>query len=290
MNPIVRTPWPDEISRLKYFLSNLTNTGTTLYPIVLACDHSQRILGVAALTINSSTKENNCIELLVHIRPKYTQNGQGQRLIDAAVHKAASLGYAKISTFPLLDAACIPLLKEYGFETVRTEELWQVSLSKMKARLDRLSSRVKMPKEWNIRTPEESDLPRLIELCQGYQFLEAGRIRFDRPGDNPGTFFDRALCSVIEKEGVIFAALLIKGGPGLNGHIDIRLVEPSMMPFSGLANFHLFKHSMALGLVQGYQKTSFTINRERDRETLNLAKRSGARRLQRKILLQYQII
>lgn len=281
----VRPPWPDEISRLKAFLAGSLQGAKAVHLLVLVAADPERIVGAAAVRETTEGVKDGSAEIALKARPRQLENGGARMLMDAVLDKALTLGYKKLVAAPATGAPHIPLLRKYGFERVKTEELWQVELNKMKIRLDRLVDRVRLPQEWSVRTPNPADLPQLVELSATYGFLQADRIQFDGPGDAPGTHFDAAGCTVIENEGHIIAALLAKGGIGGNGHIDARMVHPSAMQMSGALNLHLLHHSIKAGLSMGFSTVTLTVNTSRDRETRNLARRTGGKCIQSKDLL-----
>lgn len=282
---IVRPPWPNEMSRIKQFLSGSLGGAEAVHLLVLVVPDPERIVGAAAIKVKAYEEEGRSAEIALGARPRSLQNGDARVLMEAVMGKVAPLACSTVYSSPYTGAPHIPLLREYGFELIKTEELWELEIRKLIARLDRLKERVRLPQDWIVRVPTSSDLPQLVKLSAIYEFRQAARVQFDGPKDLPGTHYDSKLCTVIEQRGSIIAALLIKGGTTCNLHVDVRLVRPEARHKSGMLNLHLLNHSKKAALTEGYSTATLTVNTPRDGETRNLALRTGGRCIQSKDLL-----
>jgi len=282
----VRAPWPDEMSRMKQFLAGSLKGAESVHLLVLLAAAPERIVGAAAVKTILGADGTRSAEITLKVRPQQLEGEGGCLLMDAVMEKLETLDCAGVISTPMTVAPHLSLLGKYGFERTKTEELWRLELHKVKQRLDRVAARVRLPQAWVVRAPKESDLPQLIELCESYGFLEASQIKFDDPGDMPGTHFATSLCTVVENKGSIIAALLVKGGTGSNCHVDVRLVRDSEKEMSGALNFHMLHNSTRNCLAEGYSTNTLTVNSTRDGETRNLARRSGGKCIQSKDLFR----
>ena len=285
----IRRNYPDEIKRIAAFLPAATRRFSRYEFILLTCGSPERIVGVAGLSFEESTLEDTPAVLLsFKILPRHASGGREQELMDAVL-KLSEENDLKLLNLELpIDSSKSDFFKYNGFKYVKTEQLWKLELATVMHRLERLSSRLKIPEDWELRAPEASDLPELRKMALAYNFRREEQVFFNTEKMFPSVGYSREHCSVVEKNGTLIAALLVKGGPSTRGHVDMRMVAPEFMGQSRLLNLLLLERTVRLSLESGYLDTSLTINLERDIETLNLCKRmAGKLKSEKALWLRY---
>lgn len=285
----IRRNYPDEIKRIAAFLPAATRRFSRYEFILLTCGVPERIVGVAGLSFEKTTPENiPAVLLSFKILPRHASGGREQKLMDAVLQLAKDNEVKLLNLELPSDFSKSDFFKHNGFKYVKTEQLWVLELATVMQRLERLSSRLKMPEDWQLRAPEERDLVGLREMAVIYNFRRAEEVFFNTEKMFPSFGYSREHCSVVEKNGTLIAALLVKGGPSTRGHVDMRMVAPEFMGQSSLLNLLLLERTVRLSLESGYLDTGLTINIERDTETLNLCKRmAGKLQSEKALWLRY---
>jgi len=244
---------------------------------------SERILGAAALIlIHPAADESKAAKagLQLKVRPIALQDGSARSLLLQAIATAKSLNCEQVSVELPTGDVHADLLKAEGFEAVKTEELWQLEVRTVNQRLSRLKARLKLPDDWQIRPPTSEDLEAIRAMASHYQFRQPEAIQFAKNQSQQGVYFDQHLSTVVESKGKLMGTMLVKGSHGLNGHVDLRMVDPGFRTHSMQLNFLLLARSIEAGLNAGYQTTTLTVNTTRDKETRNFAQRGSGRLLQ----------
>jgi N-acetylglutamate synthase-like GNAT family acetyltransferase len=281
----IRRSYPDESKRIAKFLPLTNRQFTKSISSVLTCGQPERIVGVAALNFEQSLDEEHpAILLRFKILPRHAGEGRMQALMDAVLKIADDSNQNLINLEIHPSSPQLDFYKNNGFVFTKTEQLWNLQLSIVMQRLDRLSSRMQIPDNWVLRSPEENDLPHLKDLVTAYEFREAKDIFFNTPKMLPAMGYSRPHCSVVEVEGIIIAVLLVKGGAQTRGYVDIRLVAPEFRYESRRLNWILLHRTVRLSLESGYIDTLLTVNLQRDTETLNLCKRMDGQLVSEKAL------
>jgi len=274
----IRRNYPDEIKRIAAFLPAATRRFSRYEFILLTCGVPERIVGVAGLSFEKTTPENiPAVLLSFKILPRHASGGREQKLMDAVLQLAKDNEVKLLNLELPSDFSKSDFFKHNGFKYVKTEQLWTLDLATVMQRLERLSSRLKMPEDWQLRAPKERDLVGLREMAVTYNFRRADEVFFNTEKMFANVGYSREHCSVVEKNGVLIAALLVKGGPSTQGYVDMRMVAPEYIKHSSLLNLVLLERTVRLSLESGYLDTGLTINLERDTETLNLCKRMAGK-------------
>lgn len=279
--PCIRAPWPDEIPRLRSFLRGaFSEMPAEALPFVAVEGPFERIVVAAAL---AGATARSMASFVLRSRPRALREGKAGALLETLLDHARTAGCSGLLTVLPSGASTTPLLEARGFLCRKTEELWSLDLARLQERLAKLSQRLRPPQDWVIRPPEQGDDKRIAALVADFGFRQAGAVQFNDTS-SPGKGYTRRLSSVVEQEGQLLAVLLANGSRGLVGHVDVRAVEPAAAPHSGLLNYLLLQRSVQAARDEGYQTTTLTVNVERDLETRNLARRTGAILLQSKQL------
>ncbi|MEM0965463.1 MAG: hypothetical protein AAGJ81_04875 [Verrucomicrobiota bacterium] len=262
--------------RFQRFLGSPIPQHLESYPILQLTNDEKRILG-AAIISGTRISQKKTAEVTIKMSPRILKFPEKNNLIDAVLAKARSIGCKSVSSSPLERDSNLSVFQRAGFQHVKTEELWVLTLENVKSRLDRLAPRIKLQERWSVRAPTEAELPQLSQLCGAYEFLTEDGVRFDKATDKPGTYFNSQLSSVVVENERILSALLVQASTGTNCHVKIRATDPAEKRFSGVFNFATLYDSMSRTLAEGYQTTTLTVNRARDTETRNLAIRCKGR-------------
>ena len=276
----VRAPWQDELPRLKAFFGNKLSRAKEIRPFVVLAEKPSRIIGAAGLMLDgdAGTPLKRSAQVHFRIRPAFRQTDVVGKLWQAVLAQARALNleqlYFEIDTGSDASAQ----LPDHA-RRIKTEELWQLELRKVWARLEKLESRLKVPEGWTRRLPQEDDLPAIGELAEHYKLRTKDEIELIQEKSSKEVGNDPTISSIVLDEQGLLAVVLVQNACRLNCHTDLRMVHPRAKERSGHLNLILLADALRRGIKAGYTTTTLTVNTGRDRETRRLAERSGGRLL-----------
>jgi hypothetical protein len=101
------------------------------------------------------------------------------------------------------------------------------------------------------------------------------RVRRGVAGQAGENTFDLELSTVVDSPGRLLAALMVKGGSGLNCQAEICAVARDAGGFRGRLAARMLQRSVRAAIEQGYVTASCSLDPAREVAARNLARRSG---------------
>lgn len=272
---VKRPPWRDELPRLRsFFRRRPLGPGAWQLQVLLA-DDPERIVGVVGVRCEGARAE-----LRLEWRPGIENLVTPGDWLAFAREEASSAGSTELVCEAEGEGAIDRALEQAGFAESRVEELWEIAVEPMRARLQRILPRCEIPEGWSVRQPEVRDGAAIAKIVSPYGLLGARRIEETLRGTGPGGAYDLGLSALVESASGPIGVVLLKEGAGALPLVEIRAVAPEVDAQSGLVNLLLLQRITTAVHQRGLAGALLTINPARDRETLNFARRTGARRLQ----------
>ncbi|MGJ3241661.1 MAG: hypothetical protein ACFE0O_01710 [Opitutales bacterium] len=284
----IRPPFNDELPQLRHFLGGHVKLGQRGYPMVLSATNPDRLVGAGLLSLAEREFEQAAApatgSLHIRVLPAFLDSPQTSNLLDALSRTAREQGLAALFVESQQDHPLNPFFEQQGFVVTKEEELWQVELETVNARIQPVARRMGQPRDWTVRGLEPRDIDSLKTMARHYQFISEEEIEIAAEPGQPG--YDQTLSTVIRQGSTVLAALLINASASTHFHTRIRMVEPEKLNLSGRLNVLLLARTVPEGIRAGYTATTLTFQRKREPETLNLAKRSGGRCLRQVVVLR----
>lgn len=280
---IVRAPWRDELARVPDLTQGMQRVPAPWNLFALVALPPERIAGIGGI----AQGEAGSAFIHFRMRPRFIHQGKGRLLLDAILDKAREWGVGQLQAQVDPFSPEAELLRAFGFDEKRMEEVWKVDLIKTKNRLDRIARKWRKPDDWVVRGIVPDDLPTIAELIAPYNRLSPERLRLREEGEPYGDAYEGYPSSVVESGGELLGALLCKGSGGLNGYIEFRVVGEKYRQYSGILGGLMLHRSVQEALKLDYGSVFFTVNLKTDLETQNLAKRMGGVLTQRIQILSF---
>lgn len=215
--------------------------------------------------------------VLLHVQEGWRCKGVGRRLIAAVAASAAGETASLRPWSPLQeDDVAVSFLQAVGFRTTQRLLVFETDAARfgaaMTALLGRLAAR--MPAGLGLVTLEAAPADSLIRLLsEHFHQLPHHAASLVMPGMPHG--YDRNLSLVLMRDGAAVGAMLCQSKPD-HLLVDVNLVIPALR--QGPANLMLLEAMARRARAAGVTTFRFSCE-EHVRDTIGLARRSGARRL-----------
>lgn len=263
----IRPPWADELPRVKAFLRDEPLGGRAWRLFTLVASAPERLVGVAALHAVGETGD-----LRFRLRPRIQQEGRGGEFLAAVLASARQQGLKRLCARTAPGSPPEQFLLAHGFELTKAEEVWRLDLAAVLARVERVC-RAQAKLAWVIRAPVADDFAKFGRLADSSG--PAVRLRLETAGKPGESDFDLELSTIIDSPGRLLAALMVRGGNGLNCRAALCAVARGAGGLPGRLAAPLIQRSVRAAIEQGYGTALCSLDPLHEVTARNLARRSG---------------
>lgn len=276
--PLVRAPWPDELSRTWRFLQQARFTGR-VFPRIAVTGPQDRIVGAVAL----EAVEGEVGRIHLTCRPRFCQAALIRHLLQEAETVARKHSMKTLRLVMPQAAPWLSFLGENGFTHQRTDEWWMVMesshLRKRTARAYRLANSPKLSKHITTGPLTEADYPAVMALAREHGLADLQRIGDEQIVGGGSEGYSHQLSTIIHWQGEVAGIFLVRD-LGDKVFVHIRAVAKRHAEKSGMINAHF----MARVESPEYRRITgwiFSGQPDVEKETIAMAKRFGGSQIGR---------